>query len=79
MKYQKHLKHTLATYAFGAMSPYCSDEWRQVVAELDASAEVGGDAWSSLVQQRRSNLLHGMASHETPSLACFRRGGSLAR
>ena len=44
----KHLKHTLATYAFIAMSPYSLEEWSLIIAELDASMEVNGGAWRSL-------------------------------
>jgi hypothetical protein len=36
-----------------AISPCCLDEWKFIVAELDASAKVGNHAWSSLVPQRR--------------------------
>jgi hypothetical protein len=36
MKYLKHIKNTLATCAFSAMSPCYLNEWRLVVAELDA-------------------------------------------
>jgi hypothetical protein len=35
------------------MSPCCLDEWKLVVVELDASAEVDGGAWSS---QQRGHL-----------------------
>jgi hypothetical protein len=44
LKHLKHLKHMLAICAFSAMSPYFLDEWRFVVAELDAAVEVGSSA-----------------------------------
>jgi hypothetical protein len=53
LKHLKHLKHTLATCAFNAISPCYLDEWRLIVAELDAGAEVGSGAWSSPVPQQR--------------------------
>ena len=46
MKHLNHLKHTIVTWAFNAMSSCCLDEWRLVVVELDDGAEVDGDAWS---------------------------------
>jgi hypothetical protein len=52
MKHLKYLKHKLATYTFSAMSPCYLDEWRLVVAELDAGVKVGGGAWSSPVPQQ---------------------------
>jgi len=42
MKHLKHLKYTLATYAFSVMSLCCLDEQKRVVAELDADVEFGG-------------------------------------
>jgi hypothetical protein len=49
----------LVTCAFSVMSPCCLDEWRLVVADLDAGREVGGSTRSSLVQQRRRQLASG--------------------
>jgi hypothetical protein len=61
----KHLQHTpetseiletsLVTCAFSAISPFCLDEWRLVVAELDAGTEVSG----------------GATSHKASPLACL--------
>jgi hypothetical protein len=42
-------KHTFATCPCTAISLFCLDEWRLIVAELDIGAEVGDDAWSSPV------------------------------
>ena len=53
MKHLKHLKHKLTKYTFSIASTCCLDEWRLVVAELDAGEEVGGSAWSLPVPQRR--------------------------
>jgi len=52
LKHPKHLKYTLATCAFSAISPCCLDEWRLIVAELDVGVEIGGSAWSTPVQQQ---------------------------
>ena len=60
-------KHTLTTCAFSAMSPCCLDEWRLVVAEFNAGAEVGGSAWSS---RRRVGLRRRMGVHGGTKVRC---------
>jgi hypothetical protein len=66
IKHLKHLKYKLAIYVFSATSPYNLEEWRLVVAELDAGMEVDSGAWSSPVWQRCGQLTSGAASHEAP-------------
>jgi hypothetical protein len=63
MKHLKHLKLTLATFTFSAMSPCSLEEWRFVIAKLDAGVEVGGGSWSSPVRQwhRQLKLLRQLA------------------
>jgi hypothetical protein len=61
----KHLQHTpetseilktsLVTCAFSVISPFCLDEWRLVIAELDTGTKVSG----------------GGTSHEASPLACL--------
>jgi hypothetical protein len=53
------------------MSPYCLNEWRLVVTELNAGAELSCGAWNSLVRQRRRKLAGKVASHKAPPLACL--------
>jgi hypothetical protein len=47
------------------------DEWRTVIAELDAGVEVNGSAWSSPVRQWHGQLAGGAASNKTHPLACM--------
>jgi hypothetical protein len=62
MKNLKHLKHTLATWAFNEMSSCYLDEWR-LACRCGTRHRRGG--------RRRRMELDGMASHEAHPLACL--------
>ena len=67
LKHLKHLKYTLATCVFSATSTCCSDDWRLINAELDASTELDAVEWRLAPVEKAVSAVENVTASGWPS------------